>query len=185
LIAERSLRVVALFMIVAACGAGLAIRIAMMASRGPETPFRGVESLDFSLGQSIGAAKFDGIVADSPAGLRLRLEPCGEPIFAAPMLLTDVTTTEVADRAYRKSPAYLSTDVYRGQIRKEFSHFSRLIARSLLETYNLEGGYFVRFYAPADCRVENTSYIEWAEAILKAGSEPERAYSANPIHRLP
>ena len=156
-----------------------------MESSGPETPFRGIEALDFSLGQPIGDAKFDEIVDDSPAGLRLRRDQCGDPIFAVPMLLTAATITQVADRVYKKSPAYLSTDVYRGQIHKEFSHLSRLIARGLLETYNLEGGYFVRFYAPADCHVENTSYIQWAEAILKAGFEPERAYSANPIHRLP
>jgi hypothetical protein len=163
----RALRVVALLVVAGASVAGLTFRIAMVDSGESRGSFSGLLSLNLRLGQPIGDAIFDGIAEYGIPGLRLRLKQCEEPIFAVPLTLTSATGASLADRGYRKPAAYLSTDVYRGQIRKDFSHFSRLIAY-LSESPNFDGGYFfVRFSAPTNCHVESEAYIGWAGTILK------------------
>jgi hypothetical protein len=175
LIFEHSLRAIALLLVAGSSLAGLAFRISAIDSGQGHAQFPGLQGLNLRLGQPLGDAIFDGLTEESPAGLRLKLKQCEEPVIAAPMLLTAVAGCQVADRAYRTSPAILSTDVYHGRIRKGFTHFSRLIARGILDAYNGDDRYFVRFYAAEDCHVENAAYLDWAEAILSPGSKAGRA----------
>jgi hypothetical protein len=64
------------------------------------------------------------------------------------------------------------TNVYHKQIRRTFSHFDRVLARNPLTPYNLD--YFLRFYSPSDCVIDEQAYVEWADGILDAAIKPSR-----------
>lgn len=101
--------------------------------------------------------------------VRLRTIHCGEPIFAAPMQLRAVAEVDLADRAYLGRPGYDATNVYRDEVRKTFSHLARVLARSPLTPFRLD--YFVRFYAPSNCAIDDHDYVEWAQRILALGTK--------------
>jgi hypothetical protein len=158
------LRAVAFVIVALAALAGLISRVAIAKSGADTATFVGIEALGLSPGQSFGRATFDGTVSEGVPGLRLRVEQCGEPIYAAPIELKAVAFVEAADRGYLAYPGYATTNVYHGQIRQTFSHLARVLARNPLTPYNLD--YFVRFYSPADCVIDDQAYVEWADRIL-------------------
>jgi hypothetical protein len=160
------LRAVAFVVVALAVLMGLISRIAP--GRSHVASFDGVESLKLSPGQPFGRATFDGIVVEDVPSVRLRTEQCDQPIYAAPLKLRSVAEVELADRAYLDHPGNGSTNVYRGQVRQTFSHLARVLARNPLTPYRLD--YFVRFYPPSDCAIDNEAYIEWAEMILAMGT---------------
>ena len=129
-------------------------------------------------GRSIGDATLDGLEDRDALSLRLRPRQCSDPVFAVPLLLTNVAIPDIADRAYRTNSGYRTVDVYKGRVLGEFSYFSRLIARSLLETYDAPAGYYVRFYAPANCEIRSKSFVQWADTILMLGSRAGRTPEA-------
>lgn len=160
-------RAAAFAVVALATAAGLISRIA---TAGPDAgSFAGVESLDLSPGQPLGSATFDGIAREDVASVRLRTTKCGEPIYAAPLQLRAVAEVDLADRAYLGRPGYDATNVYRGQVRKTFSHLARVLSRSPLTPFRLD--YFVRFYAPAGCVIDDQAYVEWAGGILALGTK--------------
>ena len=160
------LRAIAFVLVAVAVLVGLISRIATGPSGGAS--FAGVESLNLSPGQPFGRATFDGIAAEDVPSIRLRTKQCGEPIYAAPLKLRSVADVELADRAYLDHRGYGSTNVYRGQVRRTFSHLARVLARNPLTPYRLD--YFIRFYVPSDCAIDDHAYIEWAEMILAMGT---------------
>ena len=111
----------------------------------------------------------DGILSESFPTVRLRTKQCGEPIYAAPLQLRAVAEVDLADRAYLGRPGYDATKVYRGHVRKTFSHFARVLARNPLTPFRLD--YFARFYAPSDCVIDDHIYLEWAGMILAMGTK--------------
>jgi hypothetical protein len=165
------LRAVAFVLVALAVLMGLISRIATVQSR--DVSFAGVESLNLSPGQPFGRATFDGIVVKSIPSVRLKTEQCGEPIYAAPLQLRSVAEVELADRAYLDHPGYGATNVYRGQVRQTFSHLARVLARNPLTPYRLD--YFVRFYTPSDCAIDDRAYVEWAGMILDMGTTSPRS----------
>jgi hypothetical protein len=167
LTAKLGLRAVSLILLAAAAVAGLGIRIAHLNVADAAAPFAGIQSLDLSEGQSVGNARFEGITQNDFPSLQLRLTGCSEPVYAMPLQLTAVSIPADADQVYAGFPHYASTDVYRGQVRQNFSHLSRVIARGFVDTYNLETGYYVRFYAPTDCGIREDDFVELTRAILK------------------
>lgn len=165
------LRAVAFVLVALAAMMGLITRIEAVQS--PVASFAGVESLNLSPGQPFGRATFDGIAREDVPGVRLRTKQCGEPIYAAPLQLKSVAEVEIADRAYLDRPGYGVTNVYRGQVHQTFSHFARILARNPLTPYRLD--YFIRFYAPSDCVIDDQAYVEWAEMILAMGTTSPRS----------
>jgi hypothetical protein len=163
-------RAVAFALAVVAALTGLASRIA--GSGATTAAFAGVESLDLSSGQPFGGGTFDGAVNEGIASVRLKVKPCAEPIFAAPIELKAVASVELADSAYLRRPGYATTNVYHGRVRKTFSHFDRVLARNPLTPYSLD--YFIRFYTPADCVVADETYIDWADRILALATKPSQ-----------
>ena len=160
------LRAIAFVLVALAVLTGLILRIATV--RPGVASFAGVESLNLSPGQPFGRATFDGIAAEDVPSIRLRTKQCDEPIYAAPLQLRSVADVELADRAYLDHRGYGSTNVYRGQVRQTFSHLARVLARNPLTPYKLD--YFIRFYAPSDCAIDDQAYIEWADMILAMGT---------------
>ncbi len=160
------LRVIAFVLVALAVSLGLISRIATV--RSGAASFPGVEALSLSPGQPFGHATFDGIAAEDVPSIRLKTAQCNEPVYAAPMKLRSVADVELADRAYLDHQGYRSTNVYRGQVRQTFSHLARVLARNPFAPYRLD--YFVRFYAPADCAIDDQAYIEWAEMIFANGT---------------
>ena len=71
-------------------------------------------------------------------------------------------------------PGYARIDVYDGRIRPEFSRVSKIYARAMLRSYNEQAGFYVRFYAPADCPISEREFVAWANELLKAAPPPER-----------
>jgi hypothetical protein len=164
------LRAVAFVVVALATLIGLISRLAIAKSGADTATFRGVEALGLSPGQPFGQATFDGTVDEGVAGLRLRVKQCGEPIYAAPIELKAVAFVEAADRGYLNHPGYGVTNVYHGQVRQNFSHLARVLARNPLTPYNLD--YFIRFYSPSDCAVDDQAYVEWADRILSLAIKP-------------
>jgi hypothetical protein len=165
------LRTAAFVLVAFAALASLISRIAIAGSGEGLVAFAGVQSLDLPIGQPIGQAIFDGIVGEPFPSVRLRVSQCVDPIFVTAMPLKSVAVAEFTDRAYLDHPGYTATSVYRGKVRPHFSHFFRLFARNPLEPYNLDTGYFVRFYAPANCVIDTQAYVEWARLILPLASK--------------
>ncbi len=147
----------------------LASRLAIAGS-GAEMAFVGVEALDMSPGQPFGRGTFEGTVDEGVPGVRLRAGQCDEPVFAAPIELKAVAFAEAADRGYLSHPGYSTTNVYHGQVRKTFSHLARVFARNPLTPYALD--YFVRFYTPSHCLLDDQAYVEWAKALLDRAIRP-------------
>jgi hypothetical protein len=164
------LRAVAFVLVALAVLTGVISRMATVRSR--VASFDGVESLNLSPGQPFGRAIYDGIVVENVPSVRLKTKQCDEPIYAAPLQLRSIAAVELADRAYLHHPGYGSTNVYRGQVRQTFSHLARVLARNPLTPYRLD--YFIRFYTPSDCVIDNQAYIEWAGMILAAGTAAPR-----------
>lgn len=162
---------IAFVLVVLAVLVGLTLR--MTTGRSGAASFAGVESLNLSPGQPFGHATFEGIDTEDVSSLRLKTKQCGEPIYAAALKLRSVAEVELADRAYLDHPGYRSTNVYRGQVRQTFSHLARVLARNPLTPYRLD--YFVRFYAPSDCIIDDRAYVEWAEMILSMGTTTARS----------
>jgi hypothetical protein len=160
------LRAVAFILVALAALIGLISRTATV--RSVAAPFVGVEALNLSPGQQFGSATFDGIGRESVPSVRLRTKQCREPIYAVPMSLIAVADVELADRAYLDRPGYAATNVYHGQVRQTFSHFARAFARNPLAPYRRE--FFVRFYAPSGCAIDDQAYVEWAGMILAMGT---------------
>jgi hypothetical protein len=153
----------ATFVVVAlAASIGVILRVASGGPRGSWFP--GVESLNFSPGQPLGSATFDGIADKGVRTVRLEAKQCGKPIYAAPLRLRAVAEVEVADRAYLGRPGYGVTNVYEGQVRQSFSHLARALARNPLTPGASD--YYIRFYAPSDCAIDDRDYVEWAGKIL-------------------
>ena len=165
-VSVAGLRAIAFVLVASAVSLGLISRIATV--RSAAASFAGIESLNLSPGQPFGRATFDGIAVEDVPSIRLRTKQCIEPIYAAPMKLRSVADVELADRAYLDHRGYGSTNVYRGQMRQTFSHFARVLARNPLTPYRLD--YFIRFYVPSDCAIDDQAYIEWAEMILARGT---------------
>lgn len=164
------LRAVAFVVVALAVAVGL---ISRMTIPGPDAAwFAGVETLNLSPGQPFGRATFDGIDSESVPTVRLRSKQCDKPIYATPLPLRSVAEVELADRTYLDRPGYGATNVYRGQVRQTFSHFARVLARNPLTPHGLE--YFVRFYAPSDCVIDDHAYVEWADMILAMGTTSPR-----------
>lgn len=155
--------------VVVALAALAGVMSRMATARPDEGSFAGVEALSLSPGQPFGSATFDGIAREDVPSVRLRTIHCGEPIFAAPMQLRAVAEVDLADRAYLGRPGYDATNVYRDEVRKTFSHLARVLARSPLTPFRLD--YFVRFYAPSNCAIDDHDYVEWAQRILALGTK--------------
>ena len=166
-----ALRAIAFVLVALAVSMGLISRLATV--RSGVASFAGVGSLKLSPGQPFGRATFDGIATENIPSVRLRTKQCDEPIYAAPLQLRSVAEVELADRAYLDHPGYGATNVYRGQVRQTFSHLARVLARNPLTPYRLD--YFVRFYAPSDCAIDNQAYMEWAGMILDMGTTSPRS----------
>ena len=174
------LRAVAFFLVALAVLVGLISR--MTTARPDAAWFTGVESLNLTPGQPIGSATFDGIVIENVPSVRLKTKQCDEPIYAAPLQLRSVAEVELADLAYLGRPGYSATNVYRGQVRRTFSHFARVLAGTLSQlaralarkplASNID--YFVRFYAPSDCVIDDQTYAEWAGMILAMATTSPR-----------
>jgi hypothetical protein len=164
LIPRIDLRALVFVAVALACVVGLASRVVV--ALGPPVALDPSQSSNFRVGQSIGEATFDGFEDDDVQGLRLRLKQCRAPVIAAPMPLTAVSTSDLADRAYGKLDGYAKVDVYDGRSYADFSRLRRLVARAILALSDTESGYFVRFYAPADCRLSDDAYVAWAKQIL-------------------
>lgn len=160
------LRAIAFVLVALAVLTGLISRTTTV--RSGAASFAGVKSLNLSPGQPFGGATFDGIAAEDVPSIRLRTKQCDEPIYAAPLQLRSVADVELADRAYLDHRGYGSTNVYRGQVRQTFSHLARVLARNPLMPYQLD--YFIRFYVPSDCAIDDQTYIEWADKILAMGT---------------
>ena len=178
LTANSSLRGLAFLIVAAAALAGVATRVATARLGAAQAPFAGIQSIDLKPGQTLAGAVFDGIADDDISSVRLKANGCDEPIFASPILLTAVEIPQAADRAYLKDPRYRSLDVYDGAVRRGFSHVRRLIARALLETYNSQAGYYVRFYAPSNCEIADADFVKWAGEIMRLASRPGAAEEA-------
>jgi hypothetical protein len=156
-------------MVIAASLVGLASRLVKI-----NVPVVEFQSPELRLGEAIGDATFDGIVENGPFGVRLRLTQCSDVVYGVPIAILHVATPQIANRAYGRSPLYRSTDVYRGQIREEFSYFSRLssfFAARFLNPDSVDISFFVRFYSPSDCDIGRSTYVLWAGAILKLESQ--------------
>jgi hypothetical protein len=164
------LRAGAFVVVALAALAGVISRVAIAKSDGGT--FVGVEALGLSPGHLFGRATFDGTVNEGVSGVKLRVEQCGQPIYAVPIELKAVAFVEAADRGYLGHPGYAVTNVYHKQIRRTFSHFDRVLARNPLTPYNLD--YFLRFYSPSDCVIDEQAYVEWADGILDAAIKPSR-----------
>jgi hypothetical protein len=163
------LRAAAFVLVALAVLMGLISRITI--GRSNAASFGGVQSLDLTPGQPIGSATFDGIVVEYVPTVRLVTRQCDAPIYATPLKLRSVAEADLADRAYL-GPGYGATNVYRGQVRQTFSHLARVLARNPLTPYRLD--YFVRFYAPSGCVIDDQAYIEWAAIILSMGTTSPR-----------
>ena len=72
---------------------------------------------------------------------------------------SNVAIPELADRDYRRRPHYTHVEVYNRQLRREFSHLSKLIVHGILAIYSIDKGFFVRFYAPTNCDIADGSYV--------------------------
>jgi hypothetical protein len=168
-------RIVAFIVIAAAVLAGLASRVVFPNPRAGGIWFAGIASMDLRVGQALGDGTFDGVEQEPIPALRLRTKLCSEPVFAVPLRLSAVAITQVADASYLRLGGYRSTDVYSANVRKNFSHLDRLLARAMLETAD---GFFVRFYAPSHCEIGDDAYVAMANAILNFGSIPEKAAEA-------
>ena len=166
------LRSVAFAIVALAAAVGLASRLAIARSDADAATFVGVEALNLSPGQPFGRAAFDGTVDEGVPGVRLRAEPCAEPIYAAPIELKAVAFVEAADRGYLSHPGYSTTNVYHGRVRGTFSHLARLFARNPLTPYKLD--YFIRFYFPSNCAFDDQDYVDWANRILDLAIKPSR-----------
>ena len=164
-------RTAAFILVALAVLIGLISRI--LIGRSDATAFAGVESLNLSVGQPFGRAIFDGIVSENVPSVRLRAKQCDEPVFAAPLQLRSVAEAELADRTYLGHRGYGATNVYRGQVRQTFSHLARVLARNPLTPFRLD--YFVRFYTPSDCAIDDRAYVEWAGMILDMGTTSPRS----------
>ena len=170
--AKLDRRAAALSVVVAAVVLGFVSRVATTAWGRPPELFVGLDTLDFIPGRSLGGGYILGVADRGAPALLINADQCPKPVVAVPILLTAVAVVEVADRAYGGPQGYLSRDVYAGRAYGEFGHVARLIARSFLETYNQENGYFVRFYTPANCHLADANYIAWADAVMTLGSAP-------------
>lgn len=164
-------RTAAFVLVALAVLVGLISRI--LIGRSDATAFAGVESLNLSVGQPFGRAIFDGIVSENVPSVRLRATQCDEPVFAAPLQLRSVAEAELADRTYLGHRGYGATNVYRGQVRQTFSHLARVLARNPLTPLELD--YFVQFYTPSDCAIDDRAYVEWAGMILDMGTTSPRS----------
>jgi hypothetical protein len=102
--------------------------------------------------------------------VRLKAKQCDEPIYATPLQLKSVAEADLADRTFLSHPGYSETNIYRGEVRRTFSHLARVLSRNPLTPYKLD--YFVRFYAPSDCVIDDQAYVEWAGMILAMGAAP-------------
>jgi hypothetical protein len=149
---------------------GVVSRVATARSDAPA--FAGVGSLGLSPGQPFGRGVFDGIADDEVPSVRLKASQCGEPVYATPLELKSVAQVDLADRAYLSHSGYGATNVYRGEVHPTFSHIARILARNPLTPYKLD--YFVRFYAPSGCAIDDRAYVEWAGMILALGTAPAR-----------
>jgi hypothetical protein len=168
----NALRSVAFAVAALAALVGLASRLAIARSGADTAAFVGVEGINLSPGQPLGRAVFDGTVDEGVAAVRLRAEQCAEPIYAAPIELKAVAFVEAADRGYLGHPGYSTTNVYHGRVRPTFSHLARLFARNPLTPYNLD--YFIRFYFPSNCVLDDQAYVDWANRILDLAVRPSR-----------
>ncbi len=163
----------AVFAVVAlAALVGLVSRLATAASGGETATYVGVGALSLSPGQPFGRGAFDGTVDETVPAVRLRVERCAEPIYATPIELKAVAYVEAADDGYLSHVGYSTTNVYHGQVRRTFSHLARVLARNPLTPYNLD--YFVRFYFPSTCVLEDEAYVDWANRILDLAIKPSQ-----------
>jgi hypothetical protein len=170
------IRTVAFVTIALAVLGGLSVRIFRAIYFAPRTAFTELQPMNSSEGQSAGDAAFDVVDDDDFLVLRLRLKQCSEPVFAVPIPLMAVATPELADQRFLNSPHYYRFDVYDEKVWKELSYVSRVITPYLIVTRNLlDRNIFVRFYAPKDCNVPDTSYVGWADTILKHASNQNEA----------
>lgn len=174
--AKTPRRTFVLTVIIAACLLGVASRI-VMATEHRIAHVIAVET-ELRVGQPLGDAVYDGVYDDGPSNFRLLWKGCDDPIVAVPMPLYFVGAPDVADRAFGRLAGYISTDVYRGKIRTNFSYFDRLIARNPFQA----AGFFVRFYASSACAVDTDAYGKLASAVLNVvpGSSGEDWPSLNP-----
>ena len=162
-------RTLAFILISLAAVVGLAARI-VIADRGPPVRLAAIQDLNRFAGQSIGGATLDGLEEKDIVSIRLRSGQCNDPVFAVPIPLTSVVVPDLADRAYGNIPGYTISNVYNGRVRGEFSRLPRLLARGLHGIHNVGASVFVRFYAPTICKIQNESFVMWADAILKLES---------------
>lgn len=141
----------------------------------PPTAIIDFRSLNSSDGKLAGEAAFDRVDDDDFIVLRLRLVGCGEPVFALPISLISVAAPDIADQRFLSSPDYWRIDVYDGRVSKGLSYFSRIIAPYLTVNENIfDRNNFIRFYAPKDCNIPDTSYVRWSDIILKQASKSEQ-----------
>jgi hypothetical protein len=153
----------------------LSSRIFMAIYFAHPTTFIDFRSLNLSDRQLAGDAAFDLVDDDDFVVVRLRLTECSEPVFAVPIPLVTVAAPDIADQRFLSSPHYHRLDVYDGRVSKGLSYFSRIIAPYLIVTRKVfDRNNFIRFYAPKDCNVPDTSYIRWADTILKQASNLEQ-----------
>ena len=164
----------AVFAVVAlAAVVGLVSRLSIAATSAETAMFVGVQALNASAGRPFGRGTFDGTVDEGVPGVRLRAERCGEPIYATPIELKAVAFVEAADHGYLSHPGYSTTNVYHGRVRQTFSHLARVFARNPLTPYNLD--YFIRFYVPPNCAIDDQAYVDWANRILDLTIKPVEA----------
>ncbi|RBP13741.1 hypothetical protein DFR50_1113 [Roseiarcus fermentans] len=153
---------------------GVTTRVVALKPFGPAAEASAAPIAALRVGQSLGDAAIEGVPDDDQPGIRIRAAHCAEPIFAAPLLLTAVAIPRLVDNAYGTRSGYQKLDVYRGEIRNEFSRLSRLLARSLAGSYNSPDGFYVRFYTPKSCSISDRDFADWAGRIVSAASAGER-----------
>ena len=169
----KSTRTIAFATVALAAICSLSLRIFMAIYFAPSTAFIDFLSLNSSDGKLAGEAAFDRVADDDFVILRLRLAECSEPVFAVPFPLISVAAPDIADRRFLSSLRYWRFDVYDGRVSKGLSYFSRIIAPYLTGKV-LDRDNFIRFYAPKDCNVPDTSYVRWSDIILKRASKSEQ-----------
>jgi hypothetical protein len=179
MIPTPAVRLIAAFAISASLLSGAATRLLIQPREPAAVEFAGLAAAaTLRPGQLVGAAVFERVANATILALQLRSKGCGDPVFALPISLVDVAAVEVADAGYL-SGGYHSVDVYRGKVRQTFSHFDRLIARSMLNIFHIGDGHFVRLYAPRDCDIANGDLESTALAILKLGMTPDKTAQAS------
>jgi hypothetical protein len=172
-ITTRKVRSAALVAVVLACMAGVATRLELTRLDGPHLGF---EIRTPNLGtHPFVEAVFEGVEANQVPGLRIRATGCSQPIFIIPLELASIAQPQMADGLYGHPPSYHSTDVFSGKIWQNFGPASRLTsylgARIFRGQQTGDINVFVRIYTPSDCAIGEETFRQWAQAVLKLGSD--------------